>query len=481
MLSRLAWPSGMVRERACVAIADLLFNSRCAEITEKSLIEWIKAQALESISSIGLLIFLYTKTLHADFMLPSREIITNAITKPSLLSHMILKDLFPNETISIDIQAMNSGQVPDEFDLNPFFIKYSRNFLPPIYMDIMEHIESIKGSHLIKQWAFEWNNILECVGVSPSSQSLSYFYENEYSDHTVIRDVYLSEVYRSAYLRTISWSIASGIISKNDGYLLAIQTCPIDLGLWFLRSNLRPEWWPMHEIPLESVDIHTRIWDLTKMIWTKQQSIKDDWIIAEASGYVFKKNSLYDLEINGFFKKKSDERAYNLELLSNQYRSNNNINYDPFNTSLDFQGIIEPRSIDSFQAQFGEIIPASCTIWPLTAPRWQYWRMYRGIWFPNPCISSDLLAFKCCSNAIKVIDCNEIIGKWIDWIDILREKATANLPPMTGQYLQIKRDKIDEFMQVNDLIFCWICRLTKYERDHSYKQYTYSMDYRMYI
>lgn len=87
LLSRLAWPSGMVRERACVAIADLLFDSRCAEITEKSLINWIKAQALESISSTGLIIFLYNKTRRADFMLPSRETLTAAITKPSIISY----------------------------------------------------------------------------------------------------------------------------------------------------------------------------------------------------------------------------------------------------------------------------------------------------------------------------------------------------------------------------------------------------------
>lgn len=482
MLSRLAWPSGMVRERACVAIADLLFDFRCAEITEKGLINWIKAQALESISSIGLIIFLYNKTARADFMLPSRETLTAAITKPSLLSYIILKELFPEETISIDIQSMNSGQVPDEFDIDPFFIKYSRNFLPPVYMDIFEHIELEREVPLIKQWAFEWNKILECLGKSPSSQSLNFFYENQYSDYTVVRDVYLSEVYRSAYLRTISWSIASGTISKNEGDILAIKTFPIDVGLWFLKSNLRPDWWPMHETPLESVDIPTRVWDLIKTLWRKQQSIKDEWVIAEASGYVYRGNSLYDLEINGFFQKKSDEQTHNLELLSNQYRSINEINYDPFKSGLGFQGLIEPRSMDSFQTQFGEIIPASCFIRPLTTPRWQFWRMYREIWFPNPCISPYLLAFKCSNsnNAIIVSDLEEIIAKWFDWRNIIIEKATANLPPLTGQYLQIKRDKINEFIQENDLTFCWICRLIKYERDHSYKEYTYSMNHRIY-
>ena len=480
MLSRLAWPSGMVRERACVAIADLLFDSRCAEITKRRLINWIRTQSLESILSIGLIIFLYNKTAHADYMLPSKEAITDAITKPSLLSHMILKELFPDETISIDIQSMNSGQVPDEFDISPFFIKYSRNFLPPVYMDIIEHIESEKGVPLVKQWAFEWNKILESEGKNPSAQTLNFFYENEYSDYTVVRDVYLSDIYRSAYLRTISWSIASETISEIDGKFLAIQTSSIDLGLWFLKSNLRPNWWPMHKTSLESTDIPAQVWDLTNTIWKKQQTSMDDWIIAEASGYVYKGNILYDLEINGFFQKNTDEYNYDLELLSNQYHKINEINYDPFGTGLIFQGIIEPRSIDSFKTHFGDIIPASCFIRPLTSPRWQFWRMYRQIWFPNPCISPHLLAFQCSNKAIIVTDFEEIIGKWVDWRDILREKATANLPPLTGQYLQIKRDKINEFMQENDLIFCWICRLIKYERDHSYKQYAYSLDHRMY-
>lgn len=145
---------------------------------------------------------------------------------------------------------------------------------------------------------------------------------------------------------------------------------------------------------------------------------------------------------------------------------------------MTFQGILEYRSIDSFGIQFDQMIPASCFIWPLAAPRWQFWRLHRGFWLPNPCISPYVLAFKCSNNAIIASDGEEIIGKWIDWRDNLREKASVNLPPLTGQYLQIRRDKINEFMQRNDLTFSWICRLTKYERDHNYKEYSYSMDYR---
>jgi hypothetical protein len=276
-------------------------------------------------------------------------------------------------------------------------------------------------------------------------------------------------------------AIASGFISDLEGEFLAIQTCPIDLGLWFLKSNLRPEWWPMHSITTESVDIPTHIWDLTNAIWNRQKTLMDDWVIAQASGYVYKENILYDLEINGFFKNNSEENNYDLKSLSNKYRGINEIDFDPFTTGLNFRGVVEPCSVDSFQTQFGDLIPMSCFINTCTTPRWQFWRMYRQIWFPNSCISPCVLVFKCCNNAIIVYDGEEIIGKWIDWRDILREKATANLPPLTGQYLQIKCDKVNEFMQENGLTFCWICCLKKYEREHNYKEYTISSDYRLFI
>lgn len=479
LLSRLTWPSGVIRERACIAIADLYTDPKWTTEVEKSLIGWINAQTLESIASIGLIIFLYIKTNDADSEIPSREEIIGAITKPSLLTNMALKELFPEDKAPNNTEAMNSGRFPEEFQINPFFIKYSRNFLPPIYMDIIENIESVKGVPLIKQWAFEWTRILNSEDKDPSAESLNFFYENEYSDYTVVRDTYLSEVYRSAYLRTISWAIASGAISEIEGEFLSIKTCPIDLGLWFLKSNLRPEWWPMFSTTSESADIPNCIWDLTNTIWTRQKALKDDWVIAEASGYVYKENILYDLEINGFFWN-SEEHNYDLELLSNEYRSINELNFDPFTTGLNFQGIIEPRSVDSFQTQFGDLIPASCFIDPHTSPRWQFWRMYRQIWFPNSCISPRVLVFKCSNNAIIVYDGEEIIGKWIDWRDILREKATANLPPLTGQHLQIKRDKLNEFLQENNLNFCWICCLKKYEREHEYKEYTFSLDYHLF-
>lgn len=94
LLSRLTWPSGMVRERACVSIADLLLDPGNAKIIEISLLNWIKEQSLESTVSMGLLILLYAKTAYPKLALPPREVITAAIAKSSLLSHIMLKELF---------------------------------------------------------------------------------------------------------------------------------------------------------------------------------------------------------------------------------------------------------------------------------------------------------------------------------------------------------------------------------------------------
>jgi len=179
LLSRLTWPSGVIRERACKAIADLYSDPKWTTEVEKSLIGWISSQTLESIVPIGLIIFLYIKTNGADFKIPTREKITGAITKPSLLSDIVMKELFQEDKAPNETRAMNSGQFPDEFQVNPFFIKYSCNFLPSIYMHIIKNIESAKGVPLIKQWAFEWTRILDSEGKDPSAKTLNFFYENE--------------------------------------------------------------------------------------------------------------------------------------------------------------------------------------------------------------------------------------------------------------------------------------------------------------
>jgi len=480
LFSRLTWPSGMVRERACTAIADLLVDSQWAEIVHRHLICWIKEQMLESLVGIGLLIYLRARLLDSNLRISAVEELLSALHRPSVLSWMLINELAPSRVHSPNWTALNSGSAPGDFEPAPFFIRYSRNFLPSKYTDLAERIEETRDIPFIRQWAFEWHKILERIGKKPSLGPMD-FTGMENSDHYVVIDFELSEVYRSAYLRALAWAIMLGVLSETDAQFLAIIACPIDLGLWRLKPTSRPAWWPTPHEPEGKIDtVPAQIGRQIELLWDKQRAERDDWIIGGASGRVHEGATIYDLEIFGFFQICLGALAPNPEELADWYRRRKNLQYVPW--SLHFRGGVDPVSPQTMSRNFGDwsVLPAVSLFMPYTTPRWQYWRIYRGVWLPSPFLCSKRLTFQCSDEALIIRDGEEIIGKWNDWTDGLREKVSADLNPSTGQYLLLQREKVEAFASETKSVFCWICRLAGHHREYDYQPYKHFADHRLY-
>lgn len=480
LFSRLTWPSGMVRERACVAIADLLIDSRWREIVQRHLTHWMKAQMLESIAAIALLVLLRAKIQDSSFVSPSAEELLSALHRPSILSWMLMNELVPSNLPPPKWTTLNSGSAPKGFEPDPFFTKYSRSFLPPIYTDSAEEIEAHERISFVKQWSFEWHRILESIGKSPSTDPVD-FWGREDSEHYVAIDFELSEVYRSAYLRALAWAVMVGVLSEKSARFLAIKTCPIDLGLWRLRPTSRPVWWPKADQPKGRIDtVPVQIWRQVQALWEKRGVRGDEWIIAEASGRAHEGTTMYDLEIFGLFQICRGPLAPILEEVTKWYRREIYVEYAP--CGLRFEGVIRAIPPDSISQSFGDwrLVPAVCRVTPWTTPRWQFWRVYRHTWLPSPFLGSNSLTFQCSGDALIVRDAKEVIAKWTDWTNGLREKVTANLPPSTGQYLVVHRQRIETFAEETNSVFCWICRLTGFHREYDYEPYKYFVDHRQY-
>jgi len=479
LLSRLTWPSGMVRERACVAIAELLINSELTKGVQGGLIRWIKAQKLESIAALGFLVFLRATIQDARFVVLRDDELSSACQRPSILSWMLMDRLIPGNIASQNWEGLNSGSAPVDFRIDPFFTKYSQVFLPPLYTSLAQEIQ--RESHLpfVRQWAFEWHKILEDIVKKPSTDPL-HFAGREYSDHYVAIDFELSEVYRSAFLRALAWAIMVGCLSAEKAEYFALTTCPVDLGLWGLKSISRPPWWPRaDECEGSPNTIGAEIWKQVEALW-KEQTSGNDWIIAEISGRVFEKTTIYDLEIFSIFRSDKELLATDLEELTEWYKWKNYVQHNAY--GLCFEGVVRRTPPDASVKTFSEcrVLPATCRILPVTIPRWQFWRMYRGIWIPAPFLSYSPLAFRCLDEALIVDDGKKIVGKWTDWTDGLEQKITANLSPATGQHLLVRRQNIETFTEKTSSMFCWICRLTGYHRTHDYSPYEQFVQYRQF-
>lgn len=470
LISRLKWPSGMVRERACVAIADLLIDSEWSEIQKENLIDWVRKQSLESVAVIGLIPFLYAKAKSKEFVPPVEELL-NACQKPSILSWILTNEMashnirFPNWAI------LNSGSAPDNFVTNPFFMRYARNFLPPIYMEISMDIQKSKDIPFVRQWAFEWHKILQNTSEKTSADSL-VFRGHEHSEHYGVIDFKMSEIYRSAFLRALAWSIMIDSLLVADAIFFALKACPVDFGLWNLKPRSRPAWWP-------SSAEQSQIWKQVELVW-KQRTKEKEWVIGEATGRVRENDTVCDLDIFGMLIVKKSKGNIDLTKLSDWYRYNNIASHREF--SPYFEGIVRQVPFTDLIKDIGglRVAPVSNQVWPHTIPRWQFWRMYRGIWIPAPFVGRKDLTFCCSKKGLIIEDGEGIIGKWRDWTDGLEEKLTANLSPATGQYLLVNRKRLEEVMNRTNSHYCWLCCLRTYHRQHDYEPYQQSTSHKIY-
>jgi hypothetical protein len=97
--------------------------------------------------------------------------------------------------------------------------------------------------------------------------------------------------------------------------------------------------------------------------------------------------------------------------------------------------------------------------------------VYRDIWIPSGFVGDDTLKLEITNTEVVVNDKTTPIARWIDWTDGQKEMEDANLPPSTGQCLMVKRNLIDSYTSKFKSRFCWIWRLTGYQREYSYQEY----------
>lgn len=491
LFSRLNWPSLLVQERAANSIATLLVDKRYTSIMTDLLLDWIKSQKLESIVVKAILILLRAQILDPSFQGPSMTELLQVFYKPSLLSWLLFSAYDTHNNIPLDASVDHSGKAPENFIPDPFFEKYITRFIPPIYDWWADKIEKKEKFQFHRQWAFEWNTIVNLMGITPTIHPLDNFWGiNQLDSHYLAIDTEMGEVYRSAYLRTLAYAFQNGQLSGENALFFAVQTCPIDLELWKLLPQKRPLWWPQEVVIVHQTESAIgKIWNQVENLWIKNQPSEGDdgeeWIIGEATGFIQHDKSIYELEIYGAFQRCDGPKKPELEEIisfisgaENRNGRSNLISID-FQSPLFFKGEIEFRPKDMLIERFDDwtILPACGYARPTTVPRWQSWRMYRKIWLPVFGSENQYFSFSVEKNSVEIRNQNQIISKWNDWTDGINEKVIDGVPIRTGQYCMLSKSNVREFCQDTNSSFCWLCKLNVYSKDKSYN-YKSMNDYR---
>jgi hypothetical protein len=102
------------------------------------------------------------------------------------------------------------------------------------------------------------------------------------------------------------------------------------------------------------------------------------------------------------------------------------------------------------------------------------------MWGPAASVTRDGYTFRRDGNSIAFESGGEVVARWSDWTEELRERLAPSTLPATGQVLLIRRELIERFATEHQAAFCWLARLTVFYRQRDYEMYQPFHDNRVY-
>lgn len=476
LLRRLVWPSNSVRERACVALAALLRGEEQGPVAGDRLLQWLHNQELESVAALGILCYLQARLQEPSFATPSVDALRGAVARPSILTSLLIEELDPSEAQRPG-KFSNSGEAPEEYRANPSFERYVTKVIAPIYGERAAEIEESTGIPFQRQWHYEWDLIVRKLDLAESAAALSFWGRRD-RDHLPSADFLLSEAYRSAFLRALAWAWETGVLPWNEAVEHAVLACPIDLELWAIAPTRRPQWWPYVERGDDEVpDIAESLWERVNDLWQGAQNDDGDWCLAQAAGLAHSGTTPHHLELYGLLLPTEFRSTGVQDVLHLCRRRRLELQYEaPLRTRGSLADLQENGPQDSAHAG----IPISGWIHPAVGPRWQYWRDLRNpIYLPVPHLLQATVVGEF-QHSLVLRDGENIVARWNDWTDGLREQQTANLPPAAGQWLYIRRRALLGLVEQTGLQFGWVARVTRFYREHSYEDFRTETECRLF-
>jgi hypothetical protein len=131
-----------------------------------------------------------------------------------------------------------------DYSLPKDFRKFVRAFLAPIYFDSAASLDRKYSIPFTKAWAWESQRIMTELGVEEEYGEAMRFAHRRNDWSIPGASFQLSEIYRSAFVRTLAWFHQQRKLSELDYATHSTRTCPVDLSLWEIKSRDLPEWWP---------------------------------------------------------------------------------------------------------------------------------------------------------------------------------------------------------------------------------------------
>lgn len=469
LFSRLSWPSILVKERSCHSISELLNTTDCGEECYQFLLHWLSNQELESIAVYGLLSVIGAYPNRINSKISIKEI-WDAVRRKSLLAWLLISSIDTKFRPPLASSLEHSGRIPDEFISDPYFHRHVKKFLPPIYHYWAQQIEKDFLIPFQREWSYEWSKLLEITETPLEESSLDFWRVRSHNmeDHAHA-DTKLSEVYRSAFIRTLARAVDEQKMPLDTAVFFVSQACPLDVELWLVQPTPKPAWWPQVDENANIVDTGAaQIWKQVDMLWEQQlallqQGKRDQWIISKALGSINTISVQFELDIHAVFQRCYGPSEPNLENVFPWLQKSKII--PDFERPLHFMGVLHTNDEPLIAEEFNDWgIISSCVpvMGAASYPWWQYWRFSPDIWVPSPYLFDKSLQFNCSTTMVAFEQNHSLVAKWQEWTSGISERSDPRLPDKAGQIVYIRADKLNAFRNSTRAAFCWLCHLKGY-------------------
>ena len=281
---RLGWPSSYVRERAATAIAALIQEEftrsrrrlqslswialRCRSIKPKliggnTLSDWFAESAMSNCGNLQRLWHnLRDEQMESEVVL-QLLLVVKCLEEPRedlrdvflLLCHQVqLSSPVIGEILSEIGRSLHAEPPspeyreartpPESYAVDRFFRRYITLFLVPYYVHEAEGIESRTSFRFTDMWSYEADRLMDESGIAREAGEAPDFVGGRLDPVVSSFSSKISEVYRSAFLRTLNHCFSVGMIDKDPYLDAAFKTMPVELSSWKLRPSRMPDWWP---------------------------------------------------------------------------------------------------------------------------------------------------------------------------------------------------------------------------------------------
>jgi hypothetical protein len=228
----------MVRWKVAQEYGTLLSTKRHSELALRVYLDWLSRRELESevVSAVSIL-----KCVPQGALPPLRQVCAH-INAPSILADSILRSIYGWGNICGGWSGAHAGAAPASFEPSDYFLRHKHSHVPPILWDGLERLYKKSNINFPKQWAFEWQELMERTQ-SPYSGYPYFFIDGTYRQ-TGVQGQFSQrqdEVYRSAYLRTLAYGVSTGMPMEYANWF-ASHSLTLNNDFANLKPTSRPQW-----------------------------------------------------------------------------------------------------------------------------------------------------------------------------------------------------------------------------------------------